>query len=302
MTPFEPTSAENPVDLTTSPSPAKSSPANQAGDIDYGIPPEDAKDQDIRRWSWDSLVETSDRKRIILKLLAEMEPDIQQRVESLVQNSRQEKVSELVRNALLALKAERASITGVDVSSARTGTLFMLGRLWLCWYTGTKSPIIGAIDRDTITSASEMDDFESFWDFMHAIGHLANESSSAEDEDEDPILATKHRKRKLAADRQSQAVRSQAQARRQLGQARESAFKETQSSGLMMDSHLLVVNSTKAEDEDDIYLNPHIASRIKDHQLKGIRFMWRELVMVAQDVKEGCLLAHTMGLGKTMQT
>ncbi|EXJ93120.1 hypothetical protein A1O3_01677 [Capronia epimyces CBS 606.96] len=51
--------------------------------------------------------------------------------------------------------------------------------------------------------------------------------------------------------------------------------------------------------EPYIYLHPHISKRIKPHQLTGIQFMWRELI---EDPKhQGCILAHTMGLGKTMQ-
>ncbi|KAJ6185627.1 hypothetical protein N7519_006928 [Penicillium mononematosum] len=48
-----------------------------------------------------------------------------------------------------------------------------------------------------------------------------------------------------------------------------------------------------------IYLDPRIAQYVKPHQLSGIRFMFREIVENRSE--EGCLLAHTMGLGKTMQ-
>ncbi|KKK16657.1 hypothetical protein ARAM_005767 [Aspergillus rambellii] len=48
-----------------------------------------------------------------------------------------------------------------------------------------------------------------------------------------------------------------------------------------------------------IYLDSHIGLRVKPHQLNGIQFMWRELV--EDKSQQGCLLAHTMGLGKTMQ-
>ncbi|KAK1145787.1 hypothetical protein N8T08_004028 [Aspergillus melleus] len=51
--------------------------------------------------------------------------------------------------------------------------------------------------------------------------------------------------------------------------------------------------------EPIIYLNPHIGSRVMPHQLNGIQFMWRELL--GDEKGQGCLLAHTMGLGKTMQ-
>lgn len=49
----------------------------------------------------------------------------------------------------------------------------------------------------------------------------------------------------------------------------------------------------------ELYLHPHIGQRVKPHQLKGIQFMFRELV--EDNRHQGALLAHTMGLGKTMQ-
>ncbi|CAG8302223.1 unnamed protein product [Penicillium nalgiovense] len=48
-----------------------------------------------------------------------------------------------------------------------------------------------------------------------------------------------------------------------------------------------------------IQLDPHIGRRVQPHQLRGIQFMFREIVENKEP--EGCLLAHTMGLGKTMQ-
>ncbi|KAL9616559.1 MAG: hypothetical protein Q9160_008580 [Pyrenula sp. 1 TL-2023] len=48
-----------------------------------------------------------------------------------------------------------------------------------------------------------------------------------------------------------------------------------------------------------IYLDPVIGRRVKPHQVEGISFMWREII--GDDKRQGCLLAHTMGLGKTMQ-
>ncbi|KAJ5165353.1 SNF2-related protein [Penicillium coprophilum] len=48
-----------------------------------------------------------------------------------------------------------------------------------------------------------------------------------------------------------------------------------------------------------IHLDPYIGSRIQPHQLHGVQFMFREIA--ENKGPEGCLLAHTMGLGKTMQ-
>ncbi|KAJ5752040.1 hypothetical protein N7520_008957 [Penicillium odoratum] len=48
-----------------------------------------------------------------------------------------------------------------------------------------------------------------------------------------------------------------------------------------------------------VYLNPALGEFIKPHQLNGIQFMWRELC--DSEKPQGCLLAHIMGLGKTLQ-
>ncbi|KAJ5099792.1 hypothetical protein N7532_006793 [Penicillium argentinense] len=48
-----------------------------------------------------------------------------------------------------------------------------------------------------------------------------------------------------------------------------------------------------------IYLHRDIGKLVKPHQLAGIQFMWRELM--EPERAQGCLLAHVMGLGKTMQ-
>ncbi|POS83723.1 hypothetical protein EPUL_005481, partial [Erysiphe pulchra] len=65
----------------------------------------------------------------------------------------------------------------------------------------------------------------------------------------------------------------------------------------------LIINDAAAEDQKYIYVNNHIAKRIKKHQVEGVRFLWNQIVAIADEKSmQGCLLAHTMGLGKTMQT
>ncbi|KAI0486862.1 hypothetical protein F4859DRAFT_316379 [Xylaria cf. heliscus] len=61
----------------------------------------------------------------------------------------------------------------------------------------------------------------------------------------------------------------------------------------------IIVNESKGDDQGFIYINDEIARRIKEHQVAGVRFMWDQLVVAKN--RQGCLLAHTMGLGKTMQ-
>lgn len=61
----------------------------------------------------------------------------------------------------------------------------------------------------------------------------------------------------------------------------------------------VIINLSKHDNQGIINVNDRIARPIKDHQLEGVRFMWNQVV--TNEAKQGCLLAHTMGLGKTMQ-
>lgn len=66
------------------------------------------------------------------------------------------------------------------------------------------------------------------------------------------------------------------------------------------DKSRLIINDTKEEDQSLLYVNEAIGKSIKDHQVKGIRFLWNQIILDTEH-RQGCLLAHTMGLGKTMQ-
>jgi SNF2 family DNA or RNA helicase len=61
-----------------------------------------------------------------------------------------------------------------------------------------------------------------------------------------------------------------------------------------------IINEGKEDHQGLIYINQEIGKRIKEHQIDGVRFLWNQIVQDASE-RQGCLLAHTMGLGKTMQ-
>lgn len=67
----------------------------------------------------------------------------------------------------------------------------------------------------------------------------------------------------------------------------------------------VLVNVGHPESEPDVFLAPQVARIIKPHQIGGIRFLYDNIVESIDRFKTstgfGCILAHSMGLGKTLQ-
>ncbi|XP_043679597.1 uncharacterized protein LOC122634581 isoform X1 [Vespula pensylvanica] len=67
----------------------------------------------------------------------------------------------------------------------------------------------------------------------------------------------------------------------------------------------VLINVGHPETEPDVFLAPQVARIIKPHQIGGIRFLYDNIVESIERYKTssgfGCILAHSMGLGKTLQ-
>lgn len=124
------------------------------------------------------------------------------------------------------------------------------------------------------------------------------------DGEESPSLARKNKRRKYAVPESQEAadLRKKAHERVAGRDERQRRLKQSlQKMGQTEDDpSKIVVNLGKLDTQELIFLPTSIGERIQPHQKDGVRFLWREIIEDHVS-KQGCLLAQTMGLGKTMQ-
>ncbi|WYZ40384.1 hypothetical protein EsH8_IV_000725 [Colletotrichum jinshuiense] len=113
---------------------------------------------------------------------------------------------------------------------------------------------------------------------------------------------SKKRKRVVLVDQAAKDLRESDQRRLQEQEKRRKELRKklAASDNISSDKSRLIINETKQDDQGLVYVNEDIGKRIKNHQIDGVRFMWNQIIYDSK-ARQGCLLAHTMGLGKTMQ-
>ncbi|CAK7223456.1 hypothetical protein SEUCBS140593_005242 [Sporothrix eucalyptigena] len=125
-----------------------------------------------------------------------------------------------------------------------------------------------------------------------------------DDDDKDVRISPSFRRRGrlISRDQGAQNLRDRDKARQVEQENRRKVLYENlaQTGQLSHDQARLIINEAKDKHHGFVYVNSWIGRSIRNHQVEGVRFMWNTLI-APPDSRQGCLLAHTMGLGKTMQ-
>ncbi|EXJ91333.1 hypothetical protein A1O1_04445 [Capronia coronata CBS 617.96] len=285
----------------------------------------------VRATDWAQIENLADRHRALAKAVYELDPEhvsgFCMFVDSLKTHSKRR---EVIFDGLLAFhRGQSRKIKGIEDKWQTMARVFVLFYVtFICghqlMHMLSVSPV--HIDRAFEEIGSSFDRFYGLLtrlleNLLHEFDYLDKQQGTKRKRDEEslsnaeildnemeiedissdplgrdgPSSAHKKRKRKVVESQQALDMQQSDQARIQQQEQRrlEMAKRMTQMAASGDTRH--PINTT----EPYVYLHSHISNRVKPHQLMGIQFMWREII---EDPKhQGCILAHTMGLGKTMQ-
>jgi hypothetical protein len=267
----------------------------------------DAHRDMVKSWKFESLRLNDDGMRIVMKLLQEMDPKTRKAVDTRFCTVPAVIMQNETRNALKALQKGNPRLKGFPEDDNRI--ILIATRLWAACSLQDNRIFNTGIPPAGYDKLSKLEKFGEFHRFVKKIAWYKlggiDDSDDAMSDDADNVGrtgrkpgGTKREKKKAVRDLQDAgkervAVEEQAKSRLR---------HHLDTTGLSQ-TDIVIINPSKSEEDSYILVNNHIASRIKPHQKDGIQFMWREIVTGVSDdgISQGCLLAHTMGLGKSMQ-
>ncbi|KAL1392346.1 hypothetical protein HDK64DRAFT_322859 [Phyllosticta capitalensis] len=247
---------------------------------------------EVRTWNVAQLEECSDRKRLIVFCVRLRIQD--KRLEYLKSDTFMGDVERWLEGATGA--EPNTLFDEQNLPKRRPGTIKLFVKLFVCWHKARANFFNhfyeGALQvARELASPLDVKPLKNFWKFLRTVILSAPSPTTYHPE----MISS--RKRVVQTSAVGRQMRESALERQGL-QAEKVRLADERMSSLPPDSTpRVIINIGKTEDAGDVFVHPHIASRIKPHQISGVRFIWREVIEAGQ----GCLLAHTMGLGKTMQ-
>jgi hypothetical protein len=266
----------------------------------------------VRDLSWDVVESSKDRISLLAKNLTCLPPDEHDFFGPYLEQFLDPVYMEEVTGALQAMLNNKWNLEGRNEEESKAA--MRLGAYFVSWYL-CKMLTAEGMGKETLQKALEAleddEDMTMFMPFIHRLKKLhasykawlsrQPERHSSYSESAGSDINQRKRKRKPAAKvlgprliSNEQRIAQERQARADKAQDRLRKSRERQ--GISNDDP---EGQAVTLQDPVIYLHPHIGQSVKPHQLQGIQFMWREVIEA--DNQQGCLLAHVMGLGKSMQ-
>ena len=319
-----------PIDLTTlssdSPTPKKTGrpPGTLKKKVAPSGDPHSATATEVDSWGFSTLAKDNDRLRILIKLLRQAGPEVRDRV-----NLCSRKFGRLTFTSQLRAAAfanHKKTIENADLNHEFSMTMKEAAEMYVEWLFPTlleqdtrklsRGDWDTVIDRNQLSIFSNMlasillkKDSKLFIDPKPRSSEPSSSSALVIISSGDEISRqqdTPHKKRKRAVGRSQTAQDSRNSALQRQSRYNESQIPDSARLVAMIasdPSHSSIeINPAKKEEHDFIYVCDRIAKKMKAHQIDGTRFLWREITADGEYGGQGCILAHTMGLGKTMQT
>lgn len=248
----------------------------------------------LAKLSWTRIEERSDRGRLLAKLIGGLPDEERATMADYIPTYGVKRLKHHIRDALNVLTKSEKEIPGF--SPFKNQLVMRTASLYISYVNCVQLSHEGISRHQIVEAQTSLSGFTSFFEVL--CKHLVAYYDWRQNE-ETPKNSSPHKKRKKEVKESQHTKLNQESAQERVQtqeKQREKLQKTWENMGISNDDprHQVVSFGDPA-----IYLPSHIGTRVKPHQLRGVQFMWRELI--EDKNKQGCLLAHTMGLGKTMQ-
>ncbi|RAH44738.1 putative SNF2 family helicase/ATPase [Aspergillus brunneoviolaceus CBS 621.78] len=241
------------------------------------------------------LEERRDPRRLLIKLIANLAPkDRFQMAERIPSRYEEADLRELTVRALELMLQSQDRLP--DFEYTESMLVMRASSFYISWVTCSRLTAKGIARNKVRRALREVEGYGEFYQELsyHLKAYCDWERGNGFGHSD--VTDTPHRLRKREVKESEAARKARENAQRRVAMQENSAKLYMESMGAANTDH---TNQVVSFGDPPIHLHQAIARRVKPHQLKGIQFMWRELIV--DETHQGCLLAHTMGLGKTMQ-
>lgn len=249
----------------------------------------------LEKLDWTKIEEISDKGRLLAKLVGSLPDEERKSIFDMLPNYGVKRLRNYIRDALNALFQSQGKVEGLSLPKNQ---LIMRMAILFISYVNCAPLSQEVISRHQIVNAQmDLSGFTYFFSLLSQVLEAYHDWKNAHNE---PIASSKPHKKRKKEVKESQHTKihqENAQERVLLQELqKEKLQKSWENMGISNNDPR---NQVVSFGDPVVYLHEHNGTRVMPHQLSGIQFMWRELIQ--DENHQGCLLAHTMGLGKTMQ-